>query len=40
MIFSDGSDWRCHAYVEHEQVRSAPHCAALSGGQGGLLNLS
>jgi hypothetical protein len=25
---------------EHEQVRSAPRCAALSGGQGDLLNLS
>jgi hypothetical protein len=22
---------------EHEQVGSAPHCPALSGGQGGLL---
>jgi hypothetical protein len=26
-------------YNEHEQVSSAPHCSALSGGQGDLLTL-
>jgi hypothetical protein len=26
--------------IEHEPVSSAPHCSALSGGQGDQLNLS
>jgi hypothetical protein len=33
---------QCHAPLplHHEQVRSAPHCAAMSGGHGDLLILT
>ncbi|MDB5692819.1 MAG: hypothetical protein JWO81_1882 [Alphaproteobacteria bacterium] len=35
MIISDKSHAKSLPAIEHEQMRSAPHCAALSGRQGG-----